>query len=636
MRKRKILTSILCMSMIATSVLCTACGSSAVSESTESDSSDAESTESAQTSQGDDAWAAIDMSAWNYNESEGVFWQVGISYCQNPANEEYETLGIYVPEAYFTGEENDDGTYTCSINEEGQIGDYTAANAPVVLPVNTPGYSAMAAPTGYSDEVTSYTQEGFIYVYAGCRGRESGAPAGVTDLKAAIRYVRANADSLPGDYDSLFSFGMSGGGAQSALLGTTGDSELYTPYLEEIGAVMDCSDAVKGSMCWCPITNLDVADAAYEWNMGVTRSSLSTEEQSISDGLAEAFASYINELKLTDENSSTLLLEASEDGIYQAGSYYDYIKDTIETSLENFIADTSWPYDASSTDTQGGMMGNHGGMPDGEKPDGDMADGEKPVRDMKDGEKPDGDITEGEKPDGEIADGEKPADMTQENDDITSKDNITRDDNTSESAISLSGTYDSPEDYIAALNAENEWVSYDAASGEVSISDIASFVKAFKSTSKSLGAFDQLDRGQGENELFGYGDGEGKHFDSILSQLLTDLGAEEAADYEEDLSQTDALGTSVSSRVDMYNPMYYLCDYYQGKGTSTVAPYFRIRTGINQSDTSLCTEVNLALALQAAGTDVDFATVWGQGHTEAERSGDSTTNFIQWVKECMN
>jgi hypothetical protein len=28
------------------------------------------------------------------------------------------------------------------------------------------------------------------------------------------------------------------------------------------------SDAVAGSMCWCPITSLDYADEAYEWNMG--------------------------------------------------------------------------------------------------------------------------------------------------------------------------------------------------------------------------------------------------------------------------------------------------------------------------------------------------------------------------------
>ncbi|MDO4297788.1 MAG: hypothetical protein Q4C59_04820 [Lachnospiraceae bacterium] len=32
---------------------------------------------------------------------------------------------------------------------------------------------------------------------------------------------------------------------------------------------------------------------------------------------------------------------------------------------------------------------------------------------------------------------------------------------------------------------------------------------------------------------------------------------------------------------------------------------------------------------------VDFETVWGQGHVEAERTGDSASNFIAWVNECL-
>ena len=51
-----------------------------------------------------------------------------------------------------------------------------------------------------------------------------------------------------------------------------------------------------------------------------------------------------------------------------------------------------------------------------------------------------------------------------------------------------------------------------------------------------------------------------------------------------------------------------------------MAKFWRIRSGITQGDTALNTEVNLALALENYGvSDVDFATVWGQGHTEAER-----------------
>ena len=45
--------------------------------------------------------------------------------------------------------------------------------------------------------MATYTKEGFIYVNAGCRGRDVGAPAGITDLKAAVRYIRYNEGNLP-------------------------------------------------------------------------------------------------------------------------------------------------------------------------------------------------------------------------------------------------------------------------------------------------------------------------------------------------------------------------------------------------------------------------------------------------------
>ena len=205
----------------------------------------------------------IDMTKWQYNADDDVYYQTGISYCANPADEAYETLAVFVPGASMTGTENGDGTYTCELNADGEVNGYTAATAPVVMPINTPGYSAQKALTEYTD-VSSYTEAGFVYVHAGCRGRDSGAPAGVTDLKAAIRYVRWCDGLIAGDAESIFTFGMSGGGAQSAIVGSTGDSDLYDAYLEEIGAVEGESDAVLGSMCWCPITNLDSADAAYE------------------------------------------------------------------------------------------------------------------------------------------------------------------------------------------------------------------------------------------------------------------------------------------------------------------------------------------------------------------------------------
>ena len=578
----------------------------------------------------------IDMTKWQYEASDDVYWQVGLSYAANPADSGYETMGIFVPGAYFSATDNGDGTYTCDVNETGTAGSYTALTAPLILPVNTPGYSAMNAPTGYSSSmgygsISHYTNAGMIVVFAGARRRDAGAPAGVTDFKAAIRYTRYNADLLPGDMDSFFSLGMSGGGAQSALSGATGNSDLYDPYLEAIGAVMTESDAVKGSMCWCPITNLDIADEAYDWNMGSTRSGLSEEDQAYSDGMALAFAEYINQLGLTDEEGNALTLTESEEGIWQSGSYYEYVKGVIETSLAHFLSDTEFPYTVASSGGFGGRMGGRGGMGGnfgGGKPDGapggfgEQAEGQMP--DLENGEGPQGDFGDFGGPDTEQTD----------NGGYEAMDGITRAESAS-SALSLSGTYETKQDYMDALNANGEWVTWDEETNTVTITSVAAFTQALKNASKSIAAFDQLDAGQGENTLFGYGDGSGAHFDAILAGLVAGSEYEDA--FMTDLARQDVLGNTVDVRVNMYNPMYYLSPAYDGYRTSEPAAFWRIRTGINQGDTALCTEIDLALAAAAYSeeTSVDFETVWGQGHTEAERTGSATENFIAWVNACM-
>ena len=530
------------------------------------------------------ALPTIDNTKWQYNSEDDVYYQLGIQYCENPADISYETLAVFVPGGYMDAEDNGDGTYTCKIDETSEVGTYTATTAPIVMPINTPGYSAMAPLTSYSS-FTEYTDEGFVYVHAGCRGRDAGAPAGVTDLKAAVRYLRYTDDSVPGDAESIFTFGMSGGGAQSALMGATGDSALYDTYLEEIGAVSGVSDAVLGSMCWCPITNLDTADEAYEWMMGVTRSGLSEEEQKISDMLAKAFAEYINNAGIKDSDGNILTLSESEDGMYQAGSYYDYMLSVIEGSLNNFLSDTVFPYEVSSGGHggPGGHGGFGGGFPGG---------GERPGN------------GNGQTPDGALPEGDAPSDLSfEEIDDITRNETST--------GISLSGTYNTAQDYIDALNSNGVWVNYDASTNTASITSIKDFVLACKRASKNLGAY--------------------------LAAILEELGSDYAADYAADLSKRDSEGNTVDSRLDMYTPLYYLLESSDGYETSKVAKYWRIRTGIAQGDCALSTEVNLALALEdyEAVESVDFETVWGAGHTMAERTGNSTENFISWVNKCM-
>lgn len=162
-----------------------------------------------------------------------------------------------------------------------------------------------------------------------------------------------------------------------------------------------------------------------------------------------------------------------------------------------------------------------------------------------------------------------------------------------------------------------------------------------------MAAFDDLERSQAENNVFGNDESDSLHFDSVLADLLaknqqkyatySDWDASNVDAYATDLKAVDKLGNSIQYRMNMYNPMYYLVQYYDGYKTSTVAPYWRIHTGIEQGDTATTVEMNLALALKNYDgvIDVEFATVWNQGHTVAERTGNVTDNFIAWIVEVV-
>ena len=98
-------------------------------------------------------------------------------------------MGIYVPGAYFSATNNGNGSYTCTVNESGSVGNYSATTAPIVIPVNTAGYSAQAAPTSYSSNgLTDYLSAGLIYVYPGCRGRNTSQRNELFDLFSTFQH----------------------------------------------------------------------------------------------------------------------------------------------------------------------------------------------------------------------------------------------------------------------------------------------------------------------------------------------------------------------------------------------------------------------------------------------------------------
>jgi acetyl esterase/lipase len=159
--------------------------------------------------------------------------------------------------------------------------------------------------------------EGYMIVIPGARGSTTKsvdgktnigkAPSAIVDLKAAVRWLRANKDLLPGDTECIVSDGTSAGGAFSALLGASGNSPLYTPYLEAIGAA-DERDDIFAAVCFCPITDLEHADMAYEWlyNRLADKFHFTTVQKTLSGELAAEYPSYINALGLYDENGNPL------------------------------------------------------------------------------------------------------------------------------------------------------------------------------------------------------------------------------------------------------------------------------------------------------------------------------------------
>ena len=123
-----------------------------------------------------------------------------------------------------------------------------------------------------------------------------------------------------------------------------------------------------------------------------------------------------------------------------AGSYYDYLKSTIEESLNNFLSDTTFPWTK---------------VPQKEFPRGDPGIDFPPIR-RRNLDEPDGSIT-----------------------------------------------YNTVQEYINSLNSDTNWVTYDSKTNKATITNVGDFAKKCKNPSKDVGAFDDLNRAQGENQVFG-------------------------------------------------------------------------------------------------------------------------------------
>ncbi|MBF7696676.1 alpha/beta hydrolase [Acinetobacter sp. EC115] len=283
-----------------------------------------------------------------------------IVYVKNPVDIKYEVMNIYIPDAYFNQQE---------------VNGFNAQNAPIFFPNEVGGYMPAQpatlvgrkmggrGPTGQNKPIETANPpstaayalyQGYVVASAGARGRTSTtgkAPAAIVDLKAAIRYLKYNDKKMPGDANKIISNGTSAGGAMSALLGATGDSKDYLPYLKKLGAA-NTSDRIFAVSAYCPITNLDHADMAYEWqfnsihdykkiNMSMldykverkeTAGVLSQAQILVSNDLKAQFPNYVNQLGLVSPQKQPLQL--AQDG---NGSFKDLIKQYLIKSAQTAI-----------------------------------------------------------------------------------------------------------------------------------------------------------------------------------------------------------------------------------------------------------------------------------------------------------
>ena len=538
----------------------------------------------------------INNNKWKYDKDNDIYYQIGIVYCANPESVDYQCLAIYVPGKYFNGTPGQDDMYTCTINKDAQINGYTANTAPIIIPVNTAGYSAQKSTTFYEyDGLKEYMDAGLIYVYAGCRGlsdnnkiSNSSAPFGVTDLKSVIRYLKYNAADIPGNSEKIFALGLGEGGSQVAIVGVSGDSSLYIPYLTQIGAALidkqgrAISDEICGVMCWSPTLISDMSNAAYEWNYGQYLSTNTREKgtftKALSDDLSIEYANYINDLYLRDNNRNLLKLEKTEEGIYTNGTYYQYVKEVIEDSLNTFINNTEFPTIVENIS-----------MDDGNFPGG----------------------------------------STRKKDTTTKK----------------TKKYNSVKVYIAELNKNKEWVKYDENTKIAKITSIKDFVNNYKKVNKDVCAFDSLNRNQVTNKLFGVTKSKSLHYDSLISDLVSENEEQYAkfkkwnksyiTAYNDDLIKEDDLKYTVKTRYKMYNPMFYLTDETK-QSESNVAKNWRINSGIGQSNIADVDEINLYLALKSNNvTNIEYTKVWEQEHCMAEIKGEPIKNFIEWISKSI-
>ena len=300
-------------------------------------------------------------------------------YVAHPVDTTYQAMNIYVPEGYFKGK---------------SINGYTAKTAPIFLPNTVGGYmpgepgqpSEQDRMTGGANAILVALSKGYVVAAPGARGRTNQgtdgsytgkAPALIVDMKlpSAICAI------IPVVYRATRKRLSPTGRVPAVpcpLIGATGNSADYENYLKALGAA-DERDDIYASSVYCPITDLDHADMAYEWmfngvntyhqgkgrhdapammesgaNEGTgmpggapptvgnrpdnapmeaaTGTVMTEAQQQVSRDLKAAYPAYINGLHLVDTNGTALTLDENGHGTFET-----YIKSIYMASAQKAL-----------------------------------------------------------------------------------------------------------------------------------------------------------------------------------------------------------------------------------------------------------------------------------------------------------
>ena len=353
---------------------------------------------------------------------------------------------------------------------------------------------------------------------------------------------------------------------------------------------MDETDDIFAAQCYCPIIDLDHADLAYEWLfrgethymgmpfVGFGEGNLTPYEKALSDRMADAYPEYFNSLGLTDPETGATVTIGKE----LEGSGYAYLMKKLEQSAAKYLKRLETGDTLSGARIRGKAI---------------LADQTEEV----------------EKSQKENAsEANQQACVTP--------------------AAYIAGDYEIlfedhrsvEENWIPGLD-KSSWLSW--SDGHAVITGMKDMQKTYHRRLKLCPAFDDLDLIQAENQEFGTAECDLMHFDPYLAPIMEELRTEfpgESAKYLKGYKKV-LEDPELEKRRFLINPMNYI-----GRPENTLAPYYRIRVGSQDSDTSLMITLTLALKLMQTGkTDVDYEIVWDEPHGRADYPGEVTA----WVRK---